>query len=260
MSNLKRYTGADWERVGTSPFVVIQKNVSNNNDALFPFSEIYANTSGGAFTLILPASPMVGDHIIIHDATNTFVTYNLTLNRNGNLINGVADNLECDINGTTINLRYKGSTIGWECVVESISGVVVNNTESEWTEYIPTVYASTTNPTIGNGTIRGKYKYLDSKTVIIHIHFVFGSTSSAGDGSYSISLPVGMTGIDIPQILTGEILDNGTDWKIITGRVDPSGNKIIEMVYDGGNTVSNASPMVWATGDVIMLSGIIGVI
>ena len=48
----------------------------------------FCNTSGGAFTVTLPASPSAGDVVAIKDYANTFDTENLTLGRNGSAIGG----------------------------------------------------------------------------------------------------------------------------------------------------------------------------
>lgn len=57
-----------------------------------------------------------------------------------------------------------------------------------WTAYTPVLTAATTNPTIGNGSIIGRYA-LYGKTVHFAMEFVFGSTSTAGSGAWSFSLP-----------------------------------------------------------------------
>ena len=64
-------------------------------------------------TLTLPASPSVGDEIYIFDASGTAATYNITIARNSNLINGNAGNLIFNINGGAVSLIYTGATYGW---------------------------------------------------------------------------------------------------------------------------------------------------
>jgi len=59
-----------------------------------------------------------------------------------------------------------------------------------WTAYTPVLTAATTNPTIGNGSIIGRYR-MYGKTVHFAMEFVFGSTSTAGSGAWSFSLPPG---------------------------------------------------------------------
>lgn len=74
----------------------------------------YADTSGGAFTATLPNSGLLeGDRISIIDVVGSFVASNLTLNRNGALINGLAENLLIDINYFTCDLRYRAATNDW---------------------------------------------------------------------------------------------------------------------------------------------------
>ena len=80
-----------------------------SNTTLAAFVTALANTSGGAFTLTLPASPSANDEIIILDAAGTFGTNNLTVARNGNTIQGVSQNLVCDIDDVAIRLHYTGS-------------------------------------------------------------------------------------------------------------------------------------------------------
>jgi VCBS repeat-containing protein len=66
-----------------------------------------------ARTLTLPASPTLGDTIVIYDASGTAATNNITIARNGSNINGVADNAIIDVNQASSTLVYTGSTVGW---------------------------------------------------------------------------------------------------------------------------------------------------
>jgi VCBS repeat-containing protein len=66
-----------------------------------------------ARTLTLPASPTLGDTIVIYDATGTAATNNITIARNGSNINGVADNAIIDVNQASSIFVYTGSTVGW---------------------------------------------------------------------------------------------------------------------------------------------------
>ena len=72
------------------------------------------DTSGGAFTATLPATPSAGDRISLFDLTGDFETNNLTLARNGSNIEGVADDLTLDIQNFTGTFIYYDATIGWK--------------------------------------------------------------------------------------------------------------------------------------------------
>lgn len=74
----------------------------------------YFVTSASALTLTLPASPALNDEIQVIDASGNASTYNITIARNGKLINGTAGNLIIDNNGGWYSLVYTGTTYGWK--------------------------------------------------------------------------------------------------------------------------------------------------
>ena len=74
----------------------------------------YFVTSASALTLTLPASPALNDEIQVIDASGNASTYNITIARNGKLINGTAGNLIIDNNGGWYSLVYTGNTYGWK--------------------------------------------------------------------------------------------------------------------------------------------------
>ena len=80
---------------------------------------IIANTSSGSFTITLPATPSIGDYISLMDG-NDWGIHNLTIGRNGNTINNVADDLLLDVRKLTVDLAYDGST--WSVFVSIGNG------------------------------------------------------------------------------------------------------------------------------------------
>jgi hypothetical protein len=73
---------------------------------------VLADTTGGAFTVTLPASPSVGAQVVIADSGGVWGTNNLTVGRNGSTISNLAENLVCDISGASVQLIFDGAT--WE--------------------------------------------------------------------------------------------------------------------------------------------------
>ena len=76
----------------------------------------FADTSSAAFTVTLPAAPSAGDIVAFKDYANTWDTNNLTINRNGSNIEGLAINSIQNIEGQSITLIYVDSTKGWVIV------------------------------------------------------------------------------------------------------------------------------------------------
>jgi hypothetical protein len=103
---------------------------------------VLADTSGGSFTVTLPATPSTGAQVIVADAGANWGTNNLTVGRNGSTIGGLAENLICDITGASVQFVYDGST--WE-VYAQIGG---NGGTVVTLDGVQTL----TNKTFGNST------------------------------------------------------------------------------------------------------------
>jgi len=86
----------------------------------------FVNTTSGAITVTLPATPSAGDIVSIADYTNTFQTNNVTVGRNGSNIGGVAANAFLSTEGQSVTFIYVDGTEGWKNVQDSTSNVVGN--------------------------------------------------------------------------------------------------------------------------------------
>lgn len=133
----------------------------------------------------------------------------------------------------------------------------------EWTSYTPTWSSSGTQPTIGNGTLTGRYKKLDGKTYHVSMRLLWGSSTTAGTGTWAFSLPSGLaTPSDIRASVSAGALNSGTRWYAGTGFVVPTGTNVEVILADsnGSYLAAAGAPMTWATSDELFFSGIIEVV
>ena len=83
----------------------------------------FCNTTSGAFTVTLPATPTAGNIVAITDYANTAATNNITVGRNGSKIDGQSIDAKIKINGQSYTLVYVDSTQGWKTVYEAFNQI-----------------------------------------------------------------------------------------------------------------------------------------
>ena len=130
---IKIWSGPDWQDVGVSAALPTDYvDVTALNSALASYKQEvnltassnitlvagrrYFVDTAAARTLTLPASPTLGQEIIIFDATGSAGTNNITLSRNGNKINGLTEDAIIDVNQSVTTLIYTGTTLGWSFI------------------------------------------------------------------------------------------------------------------------------------------------
>ena len=93
--------GTDWQAVKTGTYTAAAGE------------GIFANTTSGAWTLTLPASPSIGDEVSVIDYAGTFDTNNLTIGRNSQKIQGSAADLTVATERAGFTLAFTDGTQGW---------------------------------------------------------------------------------------------------------------------------------------------------
>jgi hypothetical protein len=135
----------------------------------------FIDTTSNACTVTFPASPKIGDTIIINDYASTFATNNVTINLNGNKLEASTDNGLLSTNDQTHTFVFTDTTQGWK-IVNQDTGTNIQPT-----------YISATGGTV---TTSGNFK----------IH------SFTGDGSFvvsSVGNPLGSISVDYLVIAGG---------------------------------------------------------
>jgi hypothetical protein len=83
----------------------------------------FINTTCGAVTVTLPASPTAGDVVAFKDYAGQWNTNNVTLCNNGNKINGTCATASLGTQNQSVTLIYVDATKGWQDIQDSTAGV-----------------------------------------------------------------------------------------------------------------------------------------
>jgi hypothetical protein len=161
---------------------------------------------------------------------------------------------------TTANRGYRfpastDNTQIWQHIQNTASDIDADMAAqlAAWTSYVPVWTSTGTAPSLGNGTITGRYKQV-GKLVVATIKVVFGSTSTFGTGAYSFSLPVAASG-STDYVGSAYMRDaSGTSTGHYAGiavvtAVSPT---VLTAVEASGHTQLQATlPVVWANTDFL---------
>ena len=106
-------SGASQSGFGRTGTVDWQTTIKTSGFTAVSGEGYFCNTSGGAFTVTLPASPSAGDIVSVSDYGQTFDTNNLTIGRNSSNIAGAATDSLVSTEGIALTLVYADATKGW---------------------------------------------------------------------------------------------------------------------------------------------------
>jgi hypothetical protein len=119
-----------------------------------------------------------------------------------------------------------------------------------WTTFTPTLVSSSGSPTIGNGTLTGRYKRL-GKDVLVEIVLTRGSTTSFGTGFISFgNLPV-TARTTVSAAGSATLFDSGTNSFVGSCHLETT-TSIAPLSASG--VITSTVPFTWATSDIIRLS------
>ena len=92
----------------------VEKYQFRSSDFSITSSAYFAvDTTSGPVRATLPAAPSLGDTVIFIDTYKTWTANNLVLQRNGNVIESLAEDLSANISGFTFKATWVGAPAGW---------------------------------------------------------------------------------------------------------------------------------------------------
>jgi hypothetical protein len=114
-TNLTQFLRADgsWSDLpATVGGVAFGGSLTSNTNLI---NKTYYTIATNNLTLTLPSTPSIGDYIELFDQLYSLT--NITVNRNGQLIQSIADDLVLDYSGFAIRLLFIGGLVGWSVII-----------------------------------------------------------------------------------------------------------------------------------------------
>ena len=204
-SGMGRAGAVDWcTTAKTSPFT----SVSGKG--------YFVNTTSGAVTVTLPASPSAGDIIAVSDYAQTSATNVITLCRNSSKIEGGCANKLLNTNGDAITLVYVDGTKGWKLVntadQDTLSGLFVKATGGT----VLTCGDFKTHVFTSDGTFEVTSAGAPGGSTTVEYLVVAGG-GGGGDGSGSGAAGAGGYRQNYPSPVTGGLSVSAQSYSITVG-------------------------------------------
>lgn len=137
----------------------------------------------------------------------------------------------------------------------SASGLALTSGGTAWTAFSPALTGSTTNPSIGNGSIEATYQQL-GKRVDVSYEVNIGSTTTRGVGAWRLALPVAPIA-SRHQVMAMTVAAVGVADFVGIAKIE--GSSRIERMFIATSTasqaVSHSVPSSFAAGSRITISG-----
>lgn len=115
------FDGIDnWLIVSDSGFVTSGEWITTDINIIANVNGKYmVDTLGGVVSVQCPPNPNPNDWFVVSDYSGSFFTNNCTVTQNGENIMGFADDLNINVDNTTVKLVYIDSSQGWKIVTVS---------------------------------------------------------------------------------------------------------------------------------------------
>jgi hypothetical protein len=122
-----------------------------------------------------------------------------------------------------------------------------------WSSYVLAWTSSGTAPALGNATVVSRYRN-HKKLVTVNARVTFGSTSTYGTGSYSMSLPVNALQVAVGTAYLRDTSAGSSGHFPGICVVDPAISASVVNFFNVNTTVGQTTPFTWANTDHLSFS------
>lgn len=124
--------------------------------------------------------------------------------------------------------------------------------------YAPQWTASSVNPSIGNGSLTGRYQLIQDR-LFVDVSQSMGSTTTYGTGEFMYSMPFSAANNSVAYIGSAYALDAGTAYRHGAVRAGSNDRTMIIYSLGGASGWGSAVPHTWANTDTLQLSNVINI-
>lgn len=205
----------------------------------------------------------VKGHFLRSDGTKTELTQNLSYDGTNWNLDDTGDNGYLIRMGSPNAFEFYKATAGANPVIPaqffrvSSTGQVLERGRSvamgEWQDYTPVWASSGTQPSIGNGTLIGRYTLIGN-TCLFRISLSIGSTTNLGSGTWLFGTPFAVNTVP-NSVFTARLFRNGVSHFRAVGVMSNSTQMVLLM--DSASGVQPTFPFTWVAGDGLNVSGVI---
>lgn len=156
-----------------------------------------------------------------------------------------------------MSINRTAHTFGAEAATSTLMNAEVkalwDGLQASWESYTPTWTSTGTAPAIGNGAIAGR-KLQIGKTILWRASFYFDSTTTYGTGFWRFGIPDELDWNEHDAVGQGTVYDASTD-TVYGYTAAYALNDKVRLYGNAGEKVGATSPMTFATGDRVIITG-----
>lgn len=147
---------------------------------------------------------------------------------------------------TNTTLTLAGDVLGTGTIEQVyVSSAFSPSGFPQWFSYVPQWSATITPPSLGNGTLVGRFAIV-GRLEVVCIAVTMGSTTTFGAGSWTFTLPVAVGGTSIGSAVLHDV--SAVRWYLGAGY--PVSESAISVATNSATSlVASSSPFTWASGD-----------
>lgn len=129
-----------------------------------------------------------------------------------------------------------------------------------WTTFTPSWSATTSPPSLGNGSLVGRYRRVGF-TVDFVIELTYGSETNPGSGAWRFGVPLGSVMMSAATRFSDCMARDGSDVYTISCYSTPASPNVLFLsslpttVGSSDRGVSGTVPFTWSAGDTLSLRG-----